>query len=58
MYTLVLFAVVIMNRILVLYKAKRERKDEIRIRQKINGENAQVAQYKARSHFHRIKEMV
>jgi hypothetical protein len=40
---------------LVLYKAKRERENEIRIRQEVSGENAQVAQRKARSHFHRVK---
>jgi hypothetical protein len=42
----------------MLYKAKREQENEIRIRQKINGENAQVAQHKARSHFHQVKEII
>jgi hypothetical protein len=58
MYTLVLSAVVTVNRMLVLYKAKRERENEIRIRQKVSGESAQVAQHKARNYFHRIKGMV
>jgi hypothetical protein len=43
---------------LVLYKTKRKRENEIRIRQKVSGENAQVAQRKTRSHFHRVKEIM
>jgi hypothetical protein len=57
-YTPVLSAVITVNRILVLYKAKRERKDEIWIWQEVNSENAQIAQRKARSHFHQVKEIM
>jgi hypothetical protein len=51
-YTLILSAVITINRILMLYKAKRKRKTEIRIRQEVSGENAQIAQRKACSYFH------
>jgi hypothetical protein len=40
------------NRMLVLYKAKRKQENEIQIWQKISGENAQIAQRKTRSYFH------
>ncbi|KAK4170629.1 hypothetical protein QBC36DRAFT_226075, partial [Triangularia setosa] len=56
-YTPRLSAIVTVARMLVLYKAKQERDDEIEQR-RAEGETQQEAQQNARSHFDRVREMV
>ncbi|KAK4117986.1 hypothetical protein N657DRAFT_638369, partial [Parathielavia appendiculata] len=57
-YTPVLSAIVTVARMLVLYKAKRARDEEIRRRQRFAGESKAKARERARSHFDRVREMV
>jgi len=56
-YTPRLSAIIIVARILVLYKAKQERDDEVEQRQAA-GETQQEARRNARSHFDRVRKMI
>src|SRR4029434_3036764 len=50
--------VVRVARMWVLYKARRARQAEIRLRQSVAGESEAVARRRARSHFDRVRDMV
>ncbi|KAK4182230.1 hypothetical protein QBC35DRAFT_510368 [Podospora australis] len=56
-YTSRLSAIVTVARMLVLYKAKQERDDEVEQR-RAAGETQQEARRNARSHFDRVREMI
>ncbi|KAK4220455.1 hypothetical protein QBC38DRAFT_527612, partial [Podospora fimiseda] len=57
-YTPRLSAIVTVAWMLVLYKAKQDRDQEVERRQKVEGETEQEARRQVRTHFDRVREMV